>query len=157
MSTISRTDSHAHARPNAITSFSGPHRFLSNFYLSPIVYEGTKYATVEHAFQAAKTVSAVQKDVIARSSSPGEAKKKGRQVTLRSDWEDVKVSIMEALLRLKFEHPELRERLFATGDRELIEGNTWGDREWGVCQGVGKNLLGKLLMKVRGDLRTTSG
>lgn len=154
MNNAPKTD--ARTRSDAITSFSGPHRFLSNFYLSPIVYEGAKYATVEHAFQAAKTDSVLLKDLISKSASPGEAKRRGRRVELRADWEDVKVSVVEALLRLKFEHPELRDKLLATGERDLVEGNTWGDREWGVCQGVGKNLLGKLLMKVRADLRKTA-
>ena len=86
-------------------------------------------------------------------STPGEAKRMGRQVTLRKDWEDVKISVMEKGLRMKFAIPELRDKLLATGEEELVEGNWWGDTCWGVCKGVGANNLGKLLMKIREESR----
>lgn len=72
---------------------------------------------------------------------------------LRPDWEEAKVGIMEELVRLKFTaHADLRARLLATGDAELIEGNNWNDRFWGVCRGQGQNQLGLILMKVRSEL-----
>ena len=77
----------------------------------------------------------------------------GRQVKLRKDWEDIKLQVMENALRLKFQDSTLRKKLIATGDEELIEGNPWEDRYWGVCNGSGKNKLGKLLMKIRKDLQ----
>ena len=77
----------------------------------------------------------------------------GRRIELRPDWEEVKIEIMRQVLKSKFTHnPELREKLIATGNTELIEGNNWNDRFWGVCRGVGKNHLGKLLMEIRAEL-----
>lgn len=145
-----------------IDSFSGKYRFLSNFYRCYIEYEGITYPSVEHAYQAAKTLSKNERSRIAAMSTPGEAKRAGRQVKLRADWEQVKVAIMLELLRKKFDPDALgayapnetkAAALLATGDAELIEGNTWGDRFWGVCGGVGENMLGKLLMQVREELR----
>lgn len=85
--------------------------------------------------------------------TPKKAKQRGRQVVLIPDWEDEKLEIMFDLVRMKFEDRELRERLLATGDEELIEGNWWGDTFWGVCKGEGKNALGKILMTVREEAR----
>lgn len=85
--------------------------------------------------------------------SPGEAKRLGRKATLRLDWEKVKLTIMEDLLRQKFAWKELKEKLLSTGDEELVEGNTWSDTFWGVCNGKGENHLGKLLMKIREELK----
>lgn len=138
----------------AIESFAGEYRFLSNFYPSPIRVDGLLYPTVEHAFQAAKTPDVGEKRKIAEARSPGRAKSLGRKVRLRKDWESVKVGIMKQLVLLKFrENPELEELLLATGDAELVEGNTWNDRFWGVCNGYGKNHLGKALMSVRAQLQ----
>ena len=90
---------------------------------------------------------------IAKATKPAKAKKIGRQVNLRKDWEDIKLQVMEKALRLKFQNPDLRKKLITTGDEELVEGNPWGDRYWGVCNGSGKNKLGKLLMKIRKELQ----
>jgi ribA/ribD-fused uncharacterized protein len=73
---------------------------------------------------------------------------------MRPDWEQVKILIMTSLVRDKFtRHQDLKEQLLATGDAELIEGNWWGDTFWGVCKGKGENHLGKVLMKVREELK----
>ncbi|MCE7985531.1 MAG: NADAR family protein [Caldilinea sp. CFX5] len=140
-----------------ITSFHGDYDFLSNFAYSPLTYEGETYPTVEHAFQAAKTFDPAEQQKVREASSPGSAKRLGRRVTLRADWETVKYDIMLALLRQKFSAPDFRPKLLATGDADLIEGNTWGDRTWGCVQvkgqWVGKNHLGKLLMQVRAELQ----
>lgn len=135
-----------------IESFTGPYRFLSNFWLCYIRYEGYVYPSVEHAYQAAKTNDPNAKEFIHLSTTPGRAKYAGRKVVLRSDWENVKQDIMLRLLQIKFSDPVLRGWLLETGDRKLIEGNNWGDTYWGVCKGCGNNFLGKLLMKVREDL-----
>lgn len=137
-----------------IDKFDGTeHAFLSNFYSSPIIYEGIVYPTVEHMFQAMKTLDLMQRQKIANAATPGAAKRMGRQVALRGDWEEVKVDVMRTALQLKFSQPQLKEKLLATGDAELIEGNTWNDRFWGVCNGTGRNMLGTLLMELRRELK----
>ena len=98
------------------------------------------------------------KDEVRYAESPGIAKKMGRSLQIRPDWEDVKLNIMEDLVRLKFTtHSGLRKKLLRTGDAELIEGNWWGDQFWGVSKGYGENHLGKILMKVRDDFKNESG
>lgn len=136
-----------------IDKFDGTeYGFLSNFYSSPIQYEGIVYPTVEHMFQALKALDIETRKKIANAATPGQAKRLGRSVALREDWEEVKVDVMRTALQLKFSDPTLRAKLIATGDAELIEGNTWNDRFWGVCRGTGKNMLGLLLMEVRRNL-----
>lgn len=137
-----------------INSFSGKWRVLSNFYPIEIIYEGNRYTSVEHAFQAAKTLDPVEKIKVQICPTPGMAKRIGKNVTLRTDWEQVKVSIMLELLRQKFS--VIPKILLSTEDQELVEGNTWNDHFWGVCNGMGENMLGKLLMQVRGELRAES-
>lgn len=136
-----------------ITLFRGEYAFLSNFQKCNVEFEGDVYPTVEHAFQAAKTFDMEERKRILSFASPVIAKRIGRKAGLRADWEDVKCDIMKELLKKKFENPELAEKLLATGDSELIEGNNHGDRFWGMVNGVGKNMLGRLLMEVRDDLR----
>jgi len=141
---------------DAITEFSGDARFLSNFYEAPTVYEGVLYRTSEHAFQAAKTTDAQERKAVRDCKTAGESKKMGRKITLRPGWDGMRVQVMRDVLRSKFtsvQNEHLKERLLETGDAELIEGNTWGDREWGQVNGQGKNLLGKLLMELREELR----
>lgn len=138
---------------NKINGFSGEYGFLSNFYPSLISIENINYPTVEHAFQAAKTNNIDDKLKIANNNDPSVAKKLGRKVKLRKDWEQIKDDIMYELLKLKFNIPELKQKLLNTKDAELIEDNWWNDQYWGVCRGKGKNMLGKLLMKVRSELK----
>ena len=135
-----------------ISEFDKEWAFLSNFYWSEIEFEGITYPTNEHFFQAMKTLDLTERIAIARAGTPGQSKRMGRSVKLRSDWEDIKLSVMETALRLKFADPELAAMLKATGDEELVEGNWWNDTFWGVCNGVGENNLGKLLMKIRAEL-----
>ena len=137
-----------------IESFHGEFRFLSNFWPAAVTYDGIKYPTVEHAFQAAKTLDFAQRWAISKLNAPGQAKRVGRRVSIRPDWEQVKNAVMLELTILKFvNHRELREKLLSTGTKELIEGNTWGDEYWGVCEGKGWNHLGRILMSVRHQLR----
>lgn len=141
-----------------IAEFEGEYAFLSNFYPSPIFHDGIAYPTVEHFFQGMKTLDIDERKAIAGAPTPGKAKRMGRQVKLRSDWEQVKVYYMELGLKLKFKNPELAQKLIATGDEELIEGNWWHDNTWGSCycdvcmHKPGRNMLGMLLMKVRKEL-----
>lgn len=132
-----------------ITSFKDEYRFLSNFWPATVLFENILYPTVEHAYVAAKTLDRTTRLGIAAISTPGKVKRVGRSLELRPDWELVKLTVMEDLLELKFMHADLRRMLQATAPRELIEGNTWGDTFWGVCDGVGENHLGKLLTKTR--------
>lgn len=134
---------------NAITEFQGRNRFLSNFWPAVVVFEGVFYPSVEHGYQAAKTLDLPTRRSIAALASPGEAKRAGRTLTVRPNWEEIKVDVMQGLLEQKFSIPELRAKLLNTGNAELIEGNAWGDRFWGVCGGTGRNVLGRLLMQIR--------
>jgi ribA/ribD-fused uncharacterized protein len=135
-----------------IASFDGENDFLSNFFTCSIEHEGIWYTSTEAAFQAAKTLDMDERQKIARMN-PGKAKRAGKKVALRPDWETIKLSVMEDLVRQKFvRHNDLKEKLLATGDATLIEGNWWKDTFWGVSGGVGENHLGKILMKVRNEL-----
>lgn len=135
-----------------IDSFSGENRFLSNFWPAEVTLDGMTFPSVENAYQAAKTnVLIMREDFI--NLIPGQAKRKGQNLPLRNDWESVKVSVMRNLLEQKFEHEELRKLLLNTGEQQLVEGNTWGDIFWGVCDNVGDNNLGKLLMEIREQIR----
>lgn len=136
-----------------IDRFYGEYRFLSNFFAAPVKYMGVEYPSSEHLYQALKTIDPTEREWVRTASSAGEAKKRGKKITLRDNWIDIKDGIMESVLSLKFQNPELREKLLATGDVELIEGNTWGDTEWGVCNGTGLNKLGLALQKLREELR----
>ena len=138
-----------------IAEFQGEYRFLSNFYAATVVFEDITYPTAEHAYQSAKTTNMSQRRRIAQLATPADAKREGRALTpQRPDWEQVKFTVMEQVVRDKFtRNPELREKLLATGDAYLEEGNTWNDRLWGVYQGQGENRLGKILMQIRDELR----
>lgn len=136
-----------------IVSFSGKHAFLSNFYPHEFAYNGVIYPTSEHAYQAAKTLSAPERARIAQLETPGKAKRYGRTIALRPNWDNIKVPIMYHILMRKFSFVPLGEMLIDTDNEELIEGNSWGDRFWGAewenNQWVGENNLGKLLMLLR--------
>lgn len=136
-----------------INSFEGEYAFLSNFYEHPISNGVITFPTNEHYFQAMKTLEDDERLAIARATTPGQAKRMGRSVKLRPDWESIKLDVMETAVRIKFTDSELAAKLIATGDEELIEGNWWNDTFWGVCNGVGENHLGKILMKVRADIK----
>lgn len=136
-----------------ISSFSGNYRFLSNFWPCEVRFDDEAYTSVEHAYVAAKVLDRQARQAVQACPTPGFAKRLGRTLTLRADWEAIKLGVMEDLLRQKFSKPALRELLLATDNDELVEGNTWGDTFWGVCDGVGQNHLGKLLMRIRDEAR----
>ena len=141
-----------------IDGFHGAYRFLSNFYEAPVAYNGLAYSNNEAAFQAQKAMDPEVRKKIA-AMGPSEAKRAGRRVALRPDWERVKDQLMLDIVREKFaQNPDLAEKLLATGDAELVEGNTWHDRYWGVdaATGEGRNQLGKTLMQVRDELRKSA-
>lgn len=123
--------------------------FLSNFWPAPVLFEGVCWPTVEHAYQAAKTLRLEERKRILTQPTPADAKRAGKRVTMRSDWEQRKLQVMGTLLCRKFAHPELRVLLADTAPGVLEETNYWGDTYWGVCRGVGRNELGKMLMLIR--------
>ena len=137
-----------------IDRFQGEYEFLSNFYPAEVVYNNRSFRTVEHAYQAAKTLDAGSMFAIQVATYPGDAKRLGRMVPLRQDWESVKVGVMELLLERKFADPSLSEKLISTYPSQLVEGNTWGDEFWGVDvkTKLGQNRLGRLLMILRDGL-----
>lgn len=137
-----------------INNFRDKNFFLSNFFSAPVKYNGTSYLNNEAAFQAQKTLNEKERLEFA-SLNPSEAKRKGRHVNLRNDWEAVKTSIMYDICYAKFtQNEDLKNRLLATGNEYLEEGNTWGDTIWGTVNGKGENRLGKILMQIRDDIKT---
>jgi ribA/ribD-fused uncharacterized protein len=133
---------------------SDEYRWLSNFYSADVEFEGLIFPSTEHAYQAAKCFDPERRKEFITLTA-GQAKKLGRKVEVRADWDNVKCDVMETVLRSKFtRHADLREKLLATGDKYLEETNWWGDTYWGVCRGVGMNMLGCALMKIRRELQT---
>ena len=130
-----------------INLFRGEHRFLSNFFIEP---DGS---CVEMEYQAAKAINPQDVAFIMSSSTPGKAKRRGRSITLWPQWEGMKLKVMLRLVRAKFSDEAMKKLLLATGDEELIEGNTWGDTYWGRCNNAGMNWLGRILMQVRKELK----
>src|SRR5580658_7896095 len=117
--------------PQKIESFQGPYRFLSNFYPAEIQFESLTYPDVEHAYQSAKTTDMAGRRRIAAQPTPADAKHAGASFPPRPDWPQIKFDVMLQCVRYKFtHHPELAQKLLATGDTYLEEGNTWNDRIW---------------------------
>lgn len=139
-----------------IEAFTGEYRFLSNFWPAPVFLETVEFPTVEQAYQAAKfnpSIPAIRQKIYA--ATPAEAKRIAREyaVLTRFDWHKVRYNLMHHLVHQKFtRHKHLADMLRATGAAELVEGNWWNDTYWGVCQGVGHNYLGKILMNVRMEI-----
>ena len=138
-----------------IISFTGPNFFMSNFYPCEVAFEGRVYKSSEHAYIAAKTTDDNIRAYVSAQSTPSAAKKVGRSIPLRENWNDSRINYMRIILESKFGDYGLRDKLDATKGYELIEGNTWGDTFWGQCDGKGQNNLGKLLMSIRDDITRT--
>lgn len=147
-----------------IEKFEGRWRFLSNFYECDIEHQGIRYPSVEHFYVSMKCNNEQMingkhytigdfREMIANTPSPGLVKKIGQKIKVRSDWDNKKLEFMNWAIREKFKDINLAELLVQTEDIDLIESNTWNDTFWGVCNGKGKNHLGKILMKVRDELR----
>lgn len=143
-----------------ITAFDGDWRFLSNFYEARIRIGQFTFASNEAAFQAAKYQAMVggerdKSDYVATilmAKTPYAAKQLGRGVDINLEaWEAMKVKHMRDIVRAKFDqNHDLRAKLMHTGSGILVEGNTWGDTFWGRCEGRGMNILGCILMELRG-------
>ncbi len=135
----------------SISEFDGRYRWLSNFWLSPVAMRGYVFPTVENAYQAAKSLPQRQRYI---NCSPGAAKRMGQKVDIPANWDSDKLIVMRKLLNQKFQIGTFNAlNLDHTGSKEIIEGNTWGDVFWGVCDGVGENNLGKMLMEIRDENR----
>ena len=147
-----------------IDKFDGRYNFLSNFYSVKIEHQGIKYPTLEHYYVSMKVKNDQQidgkyitmidcRELIAKMPDPGKVKQFGKIIKVRRDWNDVKLDVMLWGVREKFKQEDLKQMLLDTGEQELVEGNTWNDTYWGICRGEGQNNLGKILMKVRTELR----
>jgi N-glycosidase YbiA len=132
----------------------GP-RWLSNFHMNPIVGKSGKvWPSAEHAYQAAKTLDQLAQERVRQASTAVEAKRMGKTLTIREDWESDKLRVMRAILEAKFQG-DLAQQLIDTGDDKLIHYCPWGDRVWGVDKrGEGANHLGQMLMEIREQLTT---
>jgi len=144
--------------PTRIDSFSGSWGVLSNFTPCEVLLadDGVTYPSVEHAYQAAKTLDLGKRlKFVLNGITPGMAKQMGKKLKLRPDWEEVKIGVMRDLLMQKFSPSIPKRKLLSTFQAVLIEGNHWHDNYWGncsceLCAGTeGENMLGKLLMEVR--------
>jgi ribA/ribD-fused uncharacterized protein len=146
-----------------IDRFIGEFAFLSNFAACAVKYgdpdeEPTTYGSVEHAFQAAKTLDNDSRERLKEIGSPLTAKRYGRRVRMRDGWDEMRVGVMRDLLRQKFTSEPFRSQLRSTGSRDIVEGNTWHDQLWGDCiceahaPDPGQNLLGRLIMEIRAEL-----
>lgn len=137
-----------------ITHLRDEYDFLSNFFSAQIEMDGKQYPSVEHAYQAAKTLNDEEREVIRTAPTAGKARRLGKQITPRGDWNDVRLAIMYNLLWQKFEKEPFRSWLTNTGNAAIIEGNCWHDKFWGMDDSTwtGENHLGKLLMSIRGVL-----
>ena len=129
--------------------FRNEYWFLSNMYPCEIRVNGLVFTCAEACFQSFKTT-----DLNERKKFQGidrfKAKKLGTSVSLRSDWNDIRIEVMSRDIHAKFkQHPDLTKKLQDTGDLPIIEDNTWKDTFWGVCNGKGCNLLGQILMSER--------
>ncbi len=149
--------------PDVIDSFRGKYHILSNFHATDIDMDGIIYPTVEHAYQAAKTDNTDERRKVAALETPSKAKSYGRRMKRPANWFDYNLDLMESLILQKFtRYPDLCEKLLATGDAELIEGNIWNDRFFGMVRDkqtgewTGKNHLGQMLIRVRQQLRDTA-
>lgn len=138
-----------------IPCFRNEYRFLSNFWNVPVTYDGLTYQNAEAAFQAQKCINEADK-VPFTSLCANDAKRLGRNVQLRYDWDLVKLPIMKEIVRAKFtQNDDLKQQLLSTGNLVLEEGNNWRDRFWGINlkTGEGENHLGRILMQVRTELQ----
>jgi N-glycosidase YbiA len=154
-----------------IEKYEGDYRWLSNFDPVRITYEGAIYDSIEHAYQAAKTVDMEERKrfqsgvMVAKGKNPqtgkmvvgymtaADAKRAGRHLQVRSGWEEMKVPLMKDLKRQKYSKQPFKRLLLETGDAEIIHGVWWNDTFWGVRYGIGKNIDGRLTMDIRAELQ----
>jgi ribA/ribD-fused uncharacterized protein len=142
-----------------IVRFESEFFWLSNFYEVPVKLGNLTFGSTEAAFQGCKYKAALgdqkeqyefMQDMI--QANPSQSKKLGKRLLIDLDkWESIKVTCMREVVKAKFDqHDDLRLKLIETGAALLVEGNTWGDKFWGRCDGMGLNVLGSILMELRG-------
>ena len=139
-----------------IDYFRGVYGFLSNMHSCSVHWKGITYPSSEHAFVASKIKLTgklgpiLARIGVAKIKSPAEAKKFGKTIILYPEWKEEQFEIMKDIVWAKFEQNYgLAKKLIDTGQAELIEGNTWWDLNWGMCNGQGQNRLGQILMEIR--------
>lgn len=137
------------ALPPGIRVFTGDNYWLSNFYMREVWYLDRFYPSAEHAYQAAKATTRADRSMVGSVAYPYTAKQIMRTLPIRGDWDFMRLSIMWEILHSKFTPVDMADRLIATGDLHLEEGNTWGDTFWGTMAGWGENYLGRMLMEIR--------
>jgi ribA/ribD-fused uncharacterized protein len=152
-----------------INNFRGKWFFLSNFYPCLIEHRGIKYPSVEHYYVAMKIndmqlINGVYytpndfREFISKIEPASEVKKISKKLKLRNNWDRKKIDFMKWGLKEKFKDEKLSELLLSTGEEDLVEGNWWHDNIWGSCYcykcgNTGENLLGKLLMEIREEIK----
>jgi ribA/ribD-fused uncharacterized protein len=156
-----------------IDKFLDYYFFLSNFYVHPFTYptpnskggdwlngwDAKEYKSVEHAYQAFKADNEAEHEYVRNLDTAGKAKRFGRLVSMRKNWDEIKYELMLDLVRTKFDDTGLAKLLLDTDNEKLVEGNYWHDCVWGSCTCdacstiEGKNWLGKILMQVREELK----
>ena len=130
--------------------------WFSNFipFSAPMAYQGLSFRTPEHFYQAMKTLDFKQRAKIAAVFSPAQAKQLGKKVTIRNDWGEIKVKVMEYALRHKFSDARWLNKLRRTNG-PFVEWNYWHDNFWGHCcckrceNRPHLNNLGKLIDKLQ--------
>jgi len=148
-----------------ITSFAGEYAFLSNFYQDEVplrigfgYMDYENYPTVEHFYQEQKTRDIEWRARIRAAETPGEAKRLGRAAPQRKNWAEIKNGVMWTGLNTKFDQSyPLAIKLRDTHPAHLEEGNSWGDRYFGTVNGIGENVLGKMLMIIRAEKKAVLG
>lgn len=146
-----------------INNFRGEYAFLSNFFYGPFrcsfkllpLLPNYMFPTVEHYFQATKSSTVEGFEKILKAGTPGSAKHMGRRVDMIPNWDQWKEQVMLEGVWAKFtQNPSLQQQLLSTIGHELVEGNYWGDKYWGIClrTNEGQNRLGVILMHVRNML-----
>lgn len=143
-----------------INSFTGKHAYLSNMHPCIIQVNGKQWSSLEHAYQAAKTVDPDWQERIRVAENPKLAKRLGQACPKHIGWDGSRVHVMRELLRIKFAPTsQLADLLLLTFEEELVEGNFWHDNYWGSCicyncsSKQKSNNLGKLLVEVRCELK----
>lgn len=137
-----------------IDRFDGDYRFLSNFYPAEVWFEGLRFPSAEHAYQAAKYMCMDDRLKIMNLTA-GQAKRYRGKSPIRADWFAIKIRVMIQVVADKFSrNSELADLLLKTENAVLVEGNDWGDCFWGVCGSQGENWLGVILMEIRNSLRS---